>query len=416
MREKAPRPHGSVTSQRAAGSEELFRGASNPPDINNQDDEQVPIAVDEAQLIKKIKVYIEKGDKAKDKAEQYYTAAGLHLKELKEGKSKAEWAKLIEAKCGLGVRRAYELISIANGRKSVADIRLGHARRVQKHAQKRRALANAQNLPAVVGQKAEPEAEPTLVCSWCGQSQHERSALAVLICDECQDRVDIFRRGDAIPRKRNGHNLPAINGSVAPTATTAKSWKVEVIAKNGRRYGNGVRLRTEEEADAYRCGATLDLLRENAVIVTATEIIPCDDAPSGAMLGAKGGHLKGRFTGTVAFLHGTCGNFEWEEVPTEPCPRCGDVGQLSSGAACVSEVETIVRAAIRGLNLEERRELHEQLQDAIGGIMVDAAVVTDLDLQEEEPAHQQEAAPSAAGDDLDIPDYLRRAPKGAAAS
>jgi hypothetical protein len=89
---------------------------------------------------------------------------------------------------------------------------------------------------------------------------------------------------------------------------------------------------------------------------------------------------------------------------------------LSSGAACVSEVETIVRAAIRGLNLEERRELHEQLQDAIGGIMVDAAVVADLDSQEEEPAHQQEAAPSAAGDDLDIPDYLRRAPKGAAAS
>ena len=44
MHNEKPRPHGSVTSQRAAGSEELFRGASNPPDINKQDYRQVPIA------------------------------------------------------------------------------------------------------------------------------------------------------------------------------------------------------------------------------------------------------------------------------------------------------------------------------------------------------------------------------------
>jgi hypothetical protein len=41
---KTPRPRGSIISQRATGSEELFRGASNPPDINNQDYEQVRIA------------------------------------------------------------------------------------------------------------------------------------------------------------------------------------------------------------------------------------------------------------------------------------------------------------------------------------------------------------------------------------
>jgi hypothetical protein len=44
MHDQKPRPHGSVTSQRAAGSEELLRGASNSPDINNQGYEQVPIA------------------------------------------------------------------------------------------------------------------------------------------------------------------------------------------------------------------------------------------------------------------------------------------------------------------------------------------------------------------------------------
>jgi len=35
-------------------------------------------------IAKLIKAHIEKGDKAKDKAEQHYIAAGLHLKELKE--------------------------------------------------------------------------------------------------------------------------------------------------------------------------------------------------------------------------------------------------------------------------------------------------------------------------------------------
>ena len=134
MDDETPRPHGSVTSQRAAGLEELFRGNSNPPDINNQDDEQVPITVDKAQLIKKIKVCIEKGDKANDKAEQYYTAAGIHLKTLKKkAPNQAAWEQLIKSRCGLSTSRAYELIQIADGRKTVAELRLGTAARMRKH-------------------------------------------------------------------------------------------------------------------------------------------------------------------------------------------------------------------------------------------------------------------------------------------
>ena len=41
MNPKMPRPAASGGANRAAGSEELFRGASNPPDINNHDFEQV---------------------------------------------------------------------------------------------------------------------------------------------------------------------------------------------------------------------------------------------------------------------------------------------------------------------------------------------------------------------------------------
>jgi len=152
MHNEKPRPHGSVTSQRAAGSEELFRGASNPPDINNQDDEQAPVAVDETQLAKEIRVYVEKGDKARDKAEQYYIAAGLHLKKLRDhAPSKADWEELIKNRCGLGTSRAYELIQIADGRKTVADVRSAKAQSMRKL--RSRPPRGGQSLPAV----AEPE-------------------------------------------------------------------------------------------------------------------------------------------------------------------------------------------------------------------------------------------------------------------
>jgi hypothetical protein len=116
---------------------------------------------------------------------------------------------------------------------------------------------------------------------------------------------------------------PKVEPKPEPTATT--SWKVEVIAKDGKRYGNGVRLQDEDEADAYRSKAATDLLgdEEDPVIVTATEVIPCDDAPSGAVMErVKRGRLKGRFTGRIFFTHGTCDTFDWEEVATPA--SCGD--------------------------------------------------------------------------------------------
>ena len=110
--------------------------------------------MNEVQRIEAIKVLVKKGDKAKDKADQYYTAAGLHLKSLREDSpSKAAWENLIKSKCGLGTSRAYELIQIADGRKTVADVRLDTAERVREH--RSRALRNGQGLPAI------PEPEET---------------------------------------------------------------------------------------------------------------------------------------------------------------------------------------------------------------------------------------------------------------
>jgi hypothetical protein len=75
-----------------------------------------------------IKAHIAKGDKANDKAEQHYIAAGLHLTTLKKlhdavGGTWAEWEQLLKTTIGIGKSRASELMQIADGRKSVEQVR-----------------------------------------------------------------------------------------------------------------------------------------------------------------------------------------------------------------------------------------------------------------------------------------------------
>jgi hypothetical protein len=113
------------------------------------------VTMNEAQLVKAIKTLVEKGDKARDKAEQFYIAAGQHLKTLKEQcSSAAAWEKLVKAKCGLGKSRAYELLQIGDGRTTVAKLRASTAKRVSNY-RAASPLRNGENLPAVV----EPEDE-----------------------------------------------------------------------------------------------------------------------------------------------------------------------------------------------------------------------------------------------------------------
>jgi hypothetical protein len=103
-------------------------------------------------LVKAIKSLIEKGDKYKDKAEQSYISAGLHLKTLKaEHKGTwAEWEKILKEKCGIGKSRASELMRIADGTTTVEQVRSDTAKRVMKHSEAVCPLANGESRkPAV---------------------------------------------------------------------------------------------------------------------------------------------------------------------------------------------------------------------------------------------------------------------------
>src|ERR1700738_1824428 len=73
-----------------------------------------------------IKAHIAAGDKATDKAEEHYKAAGIHLSEAKERVARTKgqtWTAFLTKHCEIGRRRADELISIAEGRTSLVEVR-----------------------------------------------------------------------------------------------------------------------------------------------------------------------------------------------------------------------------------------------------------------------------------------------------
>jgi hypothetical protein len=94
-------------------------------------------ALSEAQLVKAIKEHISKGDQHKGKSEQHYISAGQHLKTLKalHDGNWSEWEELLKEKCGIGKSRASELMRIADGTKTVEEVRSDTAQRMVRHRQ-----------------------------------------------------------------------------------------------------------------------------------------------------------------------------------------------------------------------------------------------------------------------------------------
>jgi hypothetical protein len=130
-------PSGSGAQRCAQAGEREHRTDSTARDISPTNDGRNSLTATPPQLIGLIKAHIAKGDKAKDKAEQHYIAAGQHLKTLKatHGGSWAEWEKLLETELGIGKSRASELMAIADGTKTVEQIRADTNIRKVKHRQ-----------------------------------------------------------------------------------------------------------------------------------------------------------------------------------------------------------------------------------------------------------------------------------------
>ena len=83
-------------------------------------------------LCKTIKALVAKGDHATKKAEQFYIAAGKHLAELKE-RCPDEWLQHAKGKIGIGRSRAYELMAICTGVRTVEQVHENTRQRVENH-------------------------------------------------------------------------------------------------------------------------------------------------------------------------------------------------------------------------------------------------------------------------------------------
>jgi hypothetical protein len=79
----------------------------------------------QAQLISAIKTHIAAGDKLASKADDHYISAGQYLAQLKKEHAGnwAEWEELLKTKVGISTGRASELMQIANGTKTVGEVR-----------------------------------------------------------------------------------------------------------------------------------------------------------------------------------------------------------------------------------------------------------------------------------------------------
>lgn len=102
------------------------------------------------QLASTINAHGDKASRYLDKAEQHYKAQGIHLKEAKEriaaGEYEGGFAKYLSDECkSLSQSRAYELIAIADGTKTLDDIR----QRAREGMKRSRALKGKAGRPQV---------------------------------------------------------------------------------------------------------------------------------------------------------------------------------------------------------------------------------------------------------------------------
>jgi len=247
--------------------------------------------MNESQLVQAIKVHIAKGDKAADKADQHYRSAGQHLKTLKatHGGSWAEWEELLKTKVGIGKSRASELMRIADGTKTVEQVRAESAERKAKERAKSLRDVTEKSVPLPSLRSEDNAGDPEL----------SAEAMKAQFASDEEEAV----------------NCQEI--SMTPLEGTT-SWQVQVTDESGKVWSNGVRLAGRDEAMCYM-GHALHDFRDNEAAVVEIRAVRSSDAPNIGVERCQRGPRKGRarLGNAIIFPDGGCHNFEWHESGAE---------------------------------------------------------------------------------------------------
>src|SRR5262249_50929948 len=102
--------------------------------------------------VQAINALVTKLERAEEKIEQYQRSIGQHIKAVKAARPD-DWEDIVKVECDLGRSRAYELMAIADGTKTVAEVRAATNKRAKASQAKTRRLAR----PLISGQPAPTE-------------------------------------------------------------------------------------------------------------------------------------------------------------------------------------------------------------------------------------------------------------------
>lgn len=129
-----------------------------------------------------IKARIEAGDKALDKAEQHYIAAGIQLAEAKrrlDQTGEMAWSAFLFSHARIKRRRADDLIAIGEGRITLAEHREKNRERVSAHRERKRAegaaLRNAEPM-RITAISPPPSGASPLMSAWEAADDEDRQA------------------------------------------------------------------------------------------------------------------------------------------------------------------------------------------------------------------------------------------------
>jgi hypothetical protein len=94
--------------------------------------------------VRAINALVEKVDQHEGKIEQYYRSIGQHIAAIKTARP-GDWLTVVDTECNLKKTRAYDLLAIASGTKTVEQVRGASALRVRESRKKEIPLRSGQN-------------------------------------------------------------------------------------------------------------------------------------------------------------------------------------------------------------------------------------------------------------------------------
>jgi hypothetical protein len=231
-------------------------------------------------IIKYAVAHVEKGDKATEKAEQHFKAAGIHIAQCKERykrETNLTWPEFCREKFHLTARRADELIMIGDGRTTLEEVRAKKKKSMRKARSKSEPEPRGSQSDGFADDEDPDEAQEIIA----NHSQAAvREAAALLQADD-----DRGQRGGIRPRSRaeRGDDLYDTPAPVILALLGKESFDGEVIWECANGHGaisrvlraRGYRVTASDLVDygVEDARSGVDFLEETAAPAGATVVL-----------------------------------------------------------------------------------------------------------------------------------------------